>query len=249
MTPRRKPAPPNGGPLRAVGYIRVSTEEQGQHGVSLAAQHERIGAFCTSRGWACLHIYRDVASGKDAHRPGLQRLLADAATGAFEAVIFTKLDRFSRRMADWIGLQERLSSLGISLVSIGEGYDETTPVGRFIMHVLMAFAQMERETISERIRGTLTYKRLQGLVYGPVPFGFRRVQDRLLPEPKSLKVVQDIFARRKAGATLRGITAALAKRGVPSPHGRPEWSPETIRVILRNAALYGQVMNDVLPGD
>lgn len=245
MTLRRKPANDR---LRVVAYTRVSTAEQGQHGVSLTAQKERLEALCASRDWLLLRTYTDVASGKDLKRPGLQRLLEGAQKGEFEAVLITKLDRLSRRMLDWASVQEKLQSRGIALVSISEGFDDTTPIGRAMANIIMTFAQMERELIGERTKDALRYKREHLQAYGPTPFGFRRRDDRLLPEAKALATVKQIFTMRKKGATLREIAGALMKQGMPSPQGRPTWSAETVRLILRNAALYGQVMNDVLPG-
>lgn len=246
MRPRRKPTNDR---LRAVGYARVSTEEQGQHGVSLAAQKERIAAYCTSRDWNLLRVYEDVASGKDRKRRGLQRLLDDAKKGEVEAVVFTKLDRLSRRVLDWGHLQEDLRTHEVAVVSIFEGLDDTTPIGRAMANVVATFAQLERETIAERTRVALAYKRQHGQVYGPVPYGFKRKADLLLPNAEQLAVVQEIFRRRKTKETLRQIAEKLMARKVAAPRGGTDWSAETVRIILRNAALYGRVTNDLLPGD
>jgi len=243
---RKKRTHPEQDRLRVVGYARVSTEEQAQQGVSLSAQRERIEAFCTARNWELRRIYTDVASGKDLRRPGLQQLLADGRRGLFEAVVFTKLDRLSRRVLDWGRLQEEMRRLEIGLVSIAEGLDDTTPMGRAMANIVATFAQLEREVIGERTAAALRYKRDRLEVYGPTPYGFKRVGDRLLPNARELAVVEDIFARRERGASLREIAAALAQRGVPSPTGRPEWSAEAIRKLLRNAPLYGKVINGLL---
>jgi site-specific DNA recombinase len=245
MTPRRKIAD---GRLRSVGYARVSTEEQGREGVSLAAQREKIAGFCTARGWDLIRIYTDTASGKDMKRPGLQKMLGDARQGEFEAVVIVKLDRLSRRVFDWGRLQEEMHQRGIALVSIGESLDDTTAVGRMMGNIIAAFAQMERELIGERTKTALDHKKAHLQTYGPTPYGFRRRGDRLVPDGKTLSVVQDIFTCRKANATLREIATALMEQRIPSPQGRPEWSAETVRIILRNAALYGHVMNGLLEG-
>ncbi len=232
--------------LRAVGYVRVSTEEQGQHGVSLSAQKERVAAYCQSRDWNLLRVYEDVASGKDRKRRGLQRLLEDAKKGEVEAVVFTKLDRLSRRVLDWGHLQEELRKHEVAVVSIFEGLDDTTPIGRAMANIVATFAQLERETIAERTRVALAHKRQHGEVYGPVPYGFKRKADRLLPNAEQLAVVGEIYKRRKAEQTLRQIAEVLMARNVAAPRGGTEWSPETVRLIVRNAALYGQVLNGLL---
>ena len=238
---------PANGPLKAVGYARVSTAEQGQHGVSLAAQRERIEAFCKSRGWLLVRVYTDVASGKDLKRSGLQRLLEDSKRGEFEVTVITKVDRLTRRVMDFGLLQEALQRQGIGLASIGEGFDDTTPIGRAMSNIIATFAQLERELIGERTRDALRHKKEHLQAYNrQTPYGFRRKDDSLLPDPDTLKVVKEIFAQRKAGASLRDIAQGLTGRGIPSPQGRPEWSAETVRLILRNAALYGQVLNGLL---
>jgi site-specific DNA recombinase len=247
MTPRRKPT--NGGPLRVAGYVRVSTQEQGQHGISLAAQRERIESFAQSRGWELVRTYSDTASGKDTKRPGLQKMLEDAKRQQFEGVVILKIDRLSRRVMDFGALQETLEGAGVDLISVSETFDTTTPIGRAMSNIVAVFAQMEREVISERTRMALQHKKAHLQPYSRLaPYGFRRRQDRLLPDPKALAVVRDIFATRKAGKTLRDIASTLTERHISSPQGRPEWSPETVRLILRNAALYGQVMNGLLEG-
>lgn len=257
MTPSRRKANDR---LRVAGYARVSTDEQRERGVSLAAQKERIEAQCLARNWLLLRTYTDVASGKDLKRDSLTKLLKDAEAGEIEAVVITKLDRLSRRMLDFAQVQVNLQQRNIALVSITEGFDDTTPVGRAMANVIMTFAQMERELIGERTRDALAYKRKHLQVYGSTPYGFTRKADHLLPNGKQLAIVQEIFKRRRAvtvrppgrpgtkppGESLREIAKALTKRSIPSPQGRPEWSAETVRLILRNAPLYGQVMNGLL---
>jgi len=244
MVPRRKGQQSD--QLRVAGYARVSTEEQGQQGVSLSAQRERIEGYCTARNWHLLRIYTDVASGKDMKRPGLQQLLEEAKRGAFEVVVFTKLDRLSRRVLDWGRLQEEMRQVEVGLVSIGEGLDDTTPMGRAMANIVATFAQLEREVIGERTAAALRYKREHLHVYGHTPYGFKRKGDQLLPNASELAVIEEIFTRRAAGASLREIAGALAEKRVLSPAGRAEWSAEGIRKILRNAPLYGKVINGLL---
>ncbi len=244
MVKRRKGR--ENGPLKAVGYARVSTEEQGREGVSLAAQRERIAAFCQSRGWELLRIYSDTASGKDTKRPGLQKLLEDAKRGEFEAVVITRIDRLSRRVIDFGLLQEALERCGVGLVSVTETFDTTTPIGRAMSNIVATFAQMERELIAERTRTALQHKKAHGEAYSKVtPYGFRRVGDRLLPDPDQMKVVKRILEDRTAGASLREIASDLTEQGVASPTGG-EWNQETVRRILRDGPLYGKVLNGLL---
>lgn len=169
-------------------------------------------------------------------------------TGEVEAVVIAKLDRLSRRMFDFTKVQAELQRLGVALVSIGEGFDDSTPIGRAMAHVIMTFAQMERELISERTRTAATYKRDHLQPYGPTPYGFRRVGDKLLPDRETLKVVEEIFTLRRKGASLRRIAGELNGRQIPAPRGGA-WSAEGVRLILRNAGLYGKVLDGLLTRD
>lgn len=252
MTAVRKArkSPEENGPLRAAGYVRVSdAETQGRHGASLAAQRERIAGQCTARGWELVRVYSDKESGKDLKRPGLQKMLEDAKRGDFQAVVITKLDRLSRSVKDWGQLQEDLHRLGIALVSISEALDDTTAVGRMMSNIIAAFAQMERELISERTKTVLQHKKKHHEVYSRrIPFGFRRKGDTLVPDPQQYSIVQSIFKQRKAQppVSYRAIAAALTKRGISSPLGHAEWTAQTVWKICQNASLYGQATNDVL---
>ena len=92
----------------AVGYIRVSTEEQVKQGISLANQKAKIEAFATAKGWALTRIYRDEGkSGKSLNRPGIQELLQDAISGQFEIIIVYRVDRLTRKQRDlWYLLED-----------------------------------------------------------------------------------------------------------------------------------------------
>lgn len=106
---------------RAAGYVRVSTEEQAQHGYSIEAQKEKLETACRFQEFELVEIYVDDGySGKDLNRPAVQRLIADAKAKKFDIILVYKLDRFSRRLGDLIPLGERLESIGISIRSITE---------------------------------------------------------------------------------------------------------------------------------
>jgi site-specific DNA recombinase len=227
--------------------VRVSTEEQQREGVSLPAQRARIAAYCESRNWELVKTYSDTASGKDLRRPGVRQMLEDMHRGAFEVLVFMKVDRLTRRLLDFAQVQQEFHQRGIGLASISEGFDDTTPIGRAMGALVAVFAELERETIRERTRTALAYKRERGEVYSRfAPFGYRKRADHLLPDPKALETVRSIFSMRKGGATLRAIAASLTEQHIRSPQGQPTWSPETVRLILLNAAVYGEVLNGLL---
>ena len=177
--------------IKAVGYVRVSTEEQAREGLSLDAQEEKIRAYCTAKGWRLVRIYRDEGfSGKDLNRPALQEMLRDLKANGIQAVVVAKLDRLTRSVRDLGYLIDDLFD-GVALASVEESLDTSGAGGRFVLNILGAVAQWERETISERTRNTLRYKRERGEWVGRVPYGFKIAPDgRLVEDPEEIKNIQ-----------------------------------------------------------
>lgn len=229
-------------PLRAVGYVRVSTTQQQTEGVSLEAQQQRIRDYCASRAWHLVKVYKDTASAKDDNRPGLQALLKAVTKGAVDAVVIVKGDRLIRSVQHLGSLVTMFLKHHVALVSITEGIDATNATGRLNLNILGAVAQWEREIISERTKEALAYQKTQGRVYGRIPYGFTRQGGRLVPAPipEPMAVVRDIFIWHRQGKSLRGIARSLTCQGIPSPRGLSRWNAETISIILNNAALYNE---------
>jgi site-specific DNA recombinase len=97
--------------MRIIGYVRVSTNEQAENGVSLAAQEQKIRGYCKLNDWQCLEVVRDDGySAKDLKRPGLQRILDELPTKGrrFDGIVVAKLDRLTRSVGDLNRLTELL---------------------------------------------------------------------------------------------------------------------------------------------
>lgn len=137
--------------MKAALYIRVSTQEQVEN-YSIESQRERLEAFCKSKGWDIYDTYMDPGySGSNTDRPGLQRLLQDLDN--IDAVVVYKLDRLSRSQRDTLSLiEEHFLTNQVDFVSITETLDTSTPFGKAMIGILSVFAQLERETIAERMR-------------------------------------------------------------------------------------------------
>ncbi len=113
--------------MKAVGYTRVSSEDQAEHGHSLAAQETLIRQFAASRGWELLHVYSDPGlSGRRDDRPGLLQLQADAATSHFDVLIVHAIDRLYRRLEPLLKVLHTLQQHGVTCVSLSEHLDFTT---------------------------------------------------------------------------------------------------------------------------
>ncbi|MEE9122021.1 MAG: recombinase family protein [Syntrophobacteria bacterium] len=196
--------------MKAVGYIRVSTEDQAREGISLDTQKAKIEAYAAINDLELLGIIRDEgASGKDLEREGMAKLLDLVESEKVEAVIVYKLDRLSRRTLDTLSLIENLESKGIAFHSISEKVDTKSATGRFFLTILSAIAQMERDMIAERTKDALAHKKQKGEWSGRVPFGFRLKNNRLVEDPEQIGVIQKAKRLRRSGKSLREISRAL----------------------------------------
>ena len=165
----------DGGKLAAL-YIRVSTDAQREEGYSIEAQQEMLVAYCVSRGIKDYRLYIDGGfSGSNIERPEMTRLIADIRLGRISHVIVYKLDRLSRSQKDTLYLiEDILIPHGVSFVSLNENMDTATPIGRAMLGIMSAFAQLERETIRERTRMGMKERVKSGLWPGggKIPFGY-----------------------------------------------------------------------------
>ncbi len=161
---------------KAAIYIRVSTEAQREEGYSLEAQREALTAYCVSKGIARYEYYEDGGfSGGSLNRPQIQRLIQDAEADRLSHVIVYKLDRLSRSQKDTLYLiEDVLNPHGVAFVSLNESMDTGTPMGRLMLGILSAFAQLERENIRERTRMGMRERVRAGywMGGGRVPFGY-----------------------------------------------------------------------------
>src|SRR5919197_6628041 len=165
--------------MRVLGYVRVSTEEQGDSGAGLEAQRRAIAAECERRGWQLLEVIEDAGfSAKDLKRPGIKEALRVLQEGDAKALVAAKLDRLSRSMIDFTALMGRATRENWALVALDCAVDTTTPAGEAMANVLATFAQFERRLIGQRTREALAQKKAQGVRLGRPPKLPRRVVSR-----------------------------------------------------------------------
>ena len=209
--------------MKAVGYIRVSTDEQADSGAGLEAQRRAIRQEAARRRWKLVDIFEDAASGKSMNgRPGLQEALRAVEDGEAEALVVAKLDRLSRSLLDFAALMERSRKAGWALVALDLGVDTTTPSGEMMANVLAVFAHFERRLIGQRTRDALAVKRSQGVRLG---------RPRQLPE----SVRGRIRKLRKRGFSLAAIATELDSEEVPTAQGGRRWYPSTVSAVLKAA--------------
>ncbi len=143
-------------------YVRVSTEEQALHGLSIEAQTAALQSWAKTNGHKVAGIYIDagVSARKPASkRPELQRLLGDVRAGKGELIVFTKLDRWFRNIAEYYKVQEVLEKYHMDWRTIHEDYDTSTASGRLKINIMLSVAQDEADRASERIKAINEMKR------------------------------------------------------------------------------------------
>jgi len=223
--------------LPALGYARVSTDEQAREGVSLEAQQTRIRAYAQAKDLPLGDILVDEGrSGKDLKRPALQDLLARCDRGDVAHVIVWKLDRLTRRTRHLLSLvEDTFLAKHIELHSVSESLDTSTPHGRFVLTLFGGLAQMERELIGERTRSALAFKRENGQPTSHPPLGFRvnGNRRRMVPIPAELEIVQWILHRWRSGLSYRAIAAKLNENGAPTKQGARWYHGTVARIVSR----------------
>jgi site-specific DNA recombinase len=222
-------------PLKAIAYLRVSTDDQAAKGVSLDAQRAKVEAYAKLYEHEIVAVVEDAgASGKSLDRPGLTRALAMLAAGEATALIVMKLDRLTRSVRD-LGelLSQHFAPGKAALLSVGEQIDTRSAAGRLVLNVLTSVAQWEREAIVERTTVALAHKRSRGERVGSIPYGYRVGPDRRKLEPAAVEQAAIILARdlRNDGMSLRRVGEQLACRGYTARNGQP-FAPMQVQRML-----------------
>jgi len=221
--------------MKAVGYIRVSTQEQAREGVSLEAQEDKIKKYVDLHNLGDISIIRDEGkSGKDLNREGMQKVISLCEKKEIDHLIVYKMDRLTRRTLDLLTLVENVFKPNkVRFHSITERIDTSTAQGKFFLTIIGAMAQMERDLISERTREALQYKKSKFQAYSPTPFGFNREDGHITPNQKELKIVKLMKNLKKKGLSYQAIINKLNERDIPTKN-RKSWSKSTIWGILKN---------------
>src|SRR5262245_2459240 len=125
--------------MKAIGYVRVSTDKQVDFGVSLEAQTEKVRAMAIVQGAEIVDVIVGAGeSAKSLNRPGMARLLSLVDDGAVDVVVIAKLDRLTRSVADLAVLLKRFERRAVSLVSVADSLDTRTAAGRLVLNIMVS---------------------------------------------------------------------------------------------------------------
>lgn len=224
--------------MRVALYIRVSTEEQRIHGLSIDAQTQALDAWAAAEHAHVIGRYVDAgitARKKAFHRPALQRLLDDVRADRIDVVVFTKLDRWFRNIAEYYKVQEVLEAHNVCWKATQEDYETTTASGRLKVNIMLAVAQDEADRTGERIKAVFESKKLRNEpISGKVPFGYKIDGKRIVPDPDTAPIAQDIFRQYVACRSIMSL-----RKYTMDKHGMV-YSPTGLKMFLSNDRYIGR---------
>lgn len=205
-------------PRRAIGYVRVSTEDQVLDGASLAAQETLLRTTAKLRGYDLIQVVVEAGvSGKSLARPEMQKALTRLAAGEAVVLMATALDRLTRSTGDLDALLKMSVKQGWRLLALNGDVDTTTAMGEAFIGIAAVFAQLERRLIGERTRAGMVQKRREGQ-----HLGRRTALDPL--------VIDRIRSDRAAGVSWRRIASALsADPNTQTATGGHTWSVSSVQ--------------------
>lgn len=193
-------------------------------------------------------IYEDEGfSGGNTNRPKFQQLIKDAEIKKFDVLICYRLDRISRNVADFSSTLELLEKNNISFISISEQFDTATPMGRAMVYIASVFAQLERETIAERVKDNMLQLAKTGRwLGGQEPFGYtsqkvtyldenlrERSLMKLIPIDKELRTIELIYSKYLEFHSISQVVKYLNSSGTKGKNGG-NWAVMQVKRILSN---------------
>ena len=190
---------------RAALYLRVSTVDQHPE-----SQLHDLRGLAAQRGFEIVQEYSDTISGVKARRPELDQLMADARRGRFDVLLVAAFDRIARSVRHFLDVLDELNHLEIEFVSFRENVDTGGPLGRAMIIIIGAIAELERNLIIERVRSGMRRAKLEGRRLGRPPLNVNR-DDLLRDRARG----QSLTQLAKAYRISRASVVRLLKPSIP----------------------------------
>lgn len=221
---------------RAAIYVRVSTREQQKNGLSVDNQLDSLKEYCKKNKIKIAGIYNDAgisARKKYKKRPALLKLMNDCMDGSIDIILFTKLDRWFRSVADYYEVQSILDQYKVPWRAIWEDYETETSSGVFKVNIMLSVAQAEADRTSERTRDSVEYRRAQGnFLGGRPPLGYKLENKKLVIDESMRDVVNAIFETYLNTFSISAAVIAASKHG-------HRMATSVCWKVLTNPAYYG----------
>jgi site-specific DNA recombinase len=240
-------------------YARVSTQMQArvQDG-SLDTQESLLRQVIQQRNalgeqWELVKVYRETESAKDTNRPRFQEMLCDIREQKINMVIFTKLDRVSRSVRDFLHFADSLAEHQCGFFSLNEQFDSTGPTGRLLTVIIMALAEFERNVISERIREKMQWRASEGIWNGGQRLGYDRDGNDIRVNEGERIVVEAIFRTYLETGSIRQTVKRMNEMGFRTKQfvskkgrafGGGLFSKSPVATILSNPVYIGKVRHN-----
>lgn len=226
---------------RVALYIRVSTDQQAQFGDSLREQQDTLNEYIKKEtDLKVVGEYIDGGiSGQKINRDEFQRLLHDVQNDKIDLILFTKIDRWWRNLRHYLNTQVILEEHEVAWKAVSQSYyDTSTPQGRAFISQSMAFAELEAQMTSERVKAVNSNKIEKGeVISGSVPLGYA-IQDKKLVKNKYASVVFDLFEHYIEHGSLKRTTRYLEEEyGIPRDY-------QTIKRMFQNKKYIGHFRNN-----
>lgn len=222
---------------RVALYVRVSTEEQKRHGISVDAQIKALEAYSKANKYTVVKIYSDAGiSARKSYmkRPALLEMIKDCQQGKIDLILICKLDRFFRSVSDYYSVMEQIGD--IPWKAIQEDYETETSAGVFKVNIMLSVAQSEADRTSERIKAVFDYKRAKGeALTGSSPTGYIYKDGKCYKDPDTQEGVQAFFDTYLTTFNKKLSISKARKLGV-------HISDETARHML-----YGDKYHGIIP--
>ena len=225
--------------MKTIGYVRVSTEEQAKHGISLDMQRSKIAAYAALEDMELIEIVADegISGCNLKARPGIQRILEMVKSRQIKAVIVYKLDRLARNTIEALQVAKLMDRNGVALHSITEKLDTKSAMGRFFFTLMASIAEMERGIIAERICAAMSRKREKGeALNNNPPYGFRIVEDRIIPHSRERRTIMRIYELYAQKHTIHRIIQELAREGLFNRKGKPFGKTQVHNIIQQKVS-------------
>ena len=234
----------DGAPTAAIYARKSKATDKGE---SLENQISRCISLCELRGWGYV-VFQDYDfSGKNTDRPDFEEMMKRIHNGELQYLICYKLDRVSRSTGDFSNLIKELDLIDVAFISIKENFDLSTPMGRAMMMVTSVFAQLERETIAERVRDNMIDRAKAGKWNGgPVPYGFdvesktidykdrtKKVSKLVVNDEESVLVKEFYTWYLKLDGSVRSVVTRANEMGYKTKNGS-YWSHSQLSRILQS---------------
>lgn len=221
---------------RVACYVRVSTEEQRNHGISVESQINDLKQYCKDNNYNIAGIYNDAGiSARKSYkkRPALLQMINDCQQGKIDLILICKLDRFFRSVPDYYAVMEQIGD--IPWKAIHEDYETETSAGVFKVNIMLSVAQSEADRTSERINKVFEYKKAKGEVCsGSVGWGYKIENKKWVKDKEVEPLVNEFFKTFLATFSRRATQKRMEELGLNMPF-------TTVDKLLNSPAYYGDL--------